>query len=410
MKFNFKKCLYTLVLLVSTGSVIAQEEPAANAVPIFTADSLRSGNSKDVLTSFFQLAFDNLTGNNKEFNFQSNPFAVMLKSNPNLNIDHYYSKYNALRKLNFGFGLRLDTSFRFNGFSSGVKYALVDQRDHTTSRLFATHLRINGFAKERKTLNAALRNFVIQRFNASGRTDVDREERNKFLSQVSKFFNDEQTPFNSLDAVMQQQILAIAKDSSLTNLEKLFTENPASSLKTNDMAVFEALKDSIKRCALWTIGISDTMYSNKFAFSNVVISTEFSKGIFAPRGGANNIELNVRAAGNFSKDETQSDNNLKRFVLDAEAGLNWVVRDKLNQKSWFEFMLSGTYYRNFTRLYQDEDRNRITVNGTARVRIYEDIWVPFEIKYDPANGNVFGLFNVRANFTAMKQLVRGALK
>lgn len=409
MKYNASKFLYALLLALCISNAQAQEAPTNDAVPIFTADSLRSGNSKDVLTSFFQLAFDNLTGNNKQFNFQSNPFAVMLKSNPNLNIDHYYSKYNALRKLNFGFGIRLDTSFRFSGFSSGVKYALVDQRDHTTSKLFATHLRINGFARERKILNAGLRNFASQRFVLSERNEADREELRKFLAQVSKFFNDEQTPFNSLDAAMQQQILSIAKDSSLTNLEKLFTENPGSSLKTNDEAVYEALKDSIKRCALWTIGISDTMYSNQFAFSNIVLQTAFSKGIFAPRGGANNIELNMRAAGNFSKDETQSGNNLKRFVLDAEAGFNWVIRDKLNQKSWFEFMLSGTYYRNFTRLYEGEDRNRITLNGTARVRIFEDIWVPFEIKYDPSNGNVFGLFNVRANFTAMKQLAKSVM-
>lgn len=407
MKHNYKKCLYAFLLLLTTTTASAQEEMPAT-VPVFTADSLRSGNSKDVLTSFFQLAFDNLTGNNKEFNFQSNPFAVMLKSNPNLNIDHYYSKYYALRKLNFGFGIRLDTSFRFNGFSSGVKYALVDQRDHTTSKLFAARLGINGFFNERKKLNAALQEIGQQRFLASPKTAADRKIWDEYRKTISKFFNQE-VAFDNLENDFQELVKKVVQDSSLNNIDKVLKQ-PGASLRSNDIAVFEALKDSIKRCALWTIGISDTMYSNQFAFSNVVLHTEFSKGIFTPKAGANNIELNIRAAGNFSKDETQSGNNLKRFVLDAEAGFNWVIRDKLNQKSWFEFMLSGTYYRNFTRLYQDEDRNRITVNGTARVRIYEDIWVPFEIKYDPANGNVFGLFNVRANFTAMKQLVRGALK
>lgn len=403
--------MYTLVLAMSLSRLTAQEEQAAgDPTPLFTADSLRSGNSKDVLTSFFQLAFDNLTGNNKAFNFQSNPFAVMLRSNPSLNIDHYYSKYRALRKLNFGFGIKLDTAYRFNGFSSGVKYALVDQRDHTTSKLFAANLRINGFAAERKKLNAALQDVGLKRFQASPKTPADRAAWDAYRATLSKFFGDEQTTFSSLDTALQHMVLSIAKDSSLDAVKQLFTDNPNASLRSNDIVVYQALKDSIKRCALWTIAISDTTYANQFAFSNVVFSTEFSKGVFAPRAGANNVELNIKAATNFLKDTLQSGNNLKRVIMDAEAGLNWVVRDKLNQKSWFEFMLSGTYYHNFTHLYEGEDRDRLTINGAARVRIFEDIWVPFEIRYDPANGNVIGLFNVKLNFTAMNKFIKGAGK
>jgi hypothetical protein len=73
-------------------------------------------------------------------------------------------------------------------------------------------------------------------------------------------------------------------------------------------------------------------------------------------------------------------------------------------------MLSATYYRNLSNLYQNEERSRLTVNGTARVRLFDDIWVPLEIKYDPVNGNVFGLINVKFNFTALSSLVKGAVK
>ena len=171
-----------------TEIVMAQKAKlAAKTIPLFTADSLVSGNTKDVLTSFFQLAFDNLTGDNKQMNFTSNPFAVMLKSNPGLNVDNYYSKYNALRKLNIGFGIRLDTSYRFNGFSSGVKYALINQRDHTTSRMFATGLKINGFLEERTKLNAFLREYAADKFNQSSKTEADRKIRNDFLKNVSDF-------------------------------------------------------------------------------------------------------------------------------------------------------------------------------------------------------------------------------
>ena len=410
MKYTFKKILYTLLLLMYINTVAAQEEaPLENAAPIFTADSLVSGNTKDVLTKFFQLAFNNLTGNNKEFNFNSNPFAVMLKSNPRLNIDHYYSKYNSLRKLNFGFGIKLDTSYRFNGFFSGIKYAVIDERDYTTSRLFAVGLQVNGFAAERKRLNTALRDFAQARFQArfqaSAKTDADRKERNEFLAMVSEFFNKEK-PFDSLDTSFKKIVMDIVQERNLQNINNLLSADPSSSLRTNDMKVFEALKDSIKNCALWTIGLSDTTYRDQFAFSNVVLNTEFSKGIFKPRPGTNNIELNIKAAANFLKDTMQTGNNLKRVVFDIEAGVNWVIRDKYNQRPMFEFKASSTFYHNFTSLYQDEKRDVFTLNGMARIRVYEDIWVPFEIRYDPSNGNVFGFLNVKANFTGMGKLIK----
>ena len=406
MKYAFKKILYSLLLIMYINTASAQEEaPLENAAPIFTADSLISGNTKDVLTKFFQLAFNNLTGNNKEFNFNSNPFAVMLKSNPRLNIDHYYSKYNALRKLNFGFGIKLDTSYRFNGFSSGIKYALIDERDYTTSRLFAVGLQVNGLAGERETLNDSLGKYVLATFEASPQTPADRKIRNDFLALVSVLFNID-TPFNSLDTGFQNLVLKIAGEKDLVNIKNLLTINPSSSLRANDMKVFEALKDSIKNCALWTIGLSDTTYKDQFAFSNIVLNTEFSKGIFQPRPGANNIELNIKAAANFLKDTMQTGNNLKRVVFDIEAGVNWVIRDKYNQRPMFEFKASSTFYHNFTSLYQDEKRDVFTLNGMARIRVYEDIWVPFEIRYDPSNGNVFGFLNIKANFTGMSKLIK----
>jgi len=57
-------------------------------------------------------------------------------------------------------------------------------------------------------------------------------------------------------------------------------------------------------------------------------------------------------------------------------------------------------------LYADEKRDRLILNGTLRLRIYNDIWVPLEIKYDPDAGNVFGFLNVRANFTALGKFAR----
>ncbi len=103
----------SLLLLVHASQAQSSPSKAANIKTILTADSLASGNWKDVLTSFFQLSFDKLTSNKKELNFQSNPFAILLKSHPEAAIDTNFVKYKTLRKINFGFGLQLDSSYRF---------------------------------------------------------------------------------------------------------------------------------------------------------------------------------------------------------------------------------------------------------------------------------------------------------
>ncbi|MGC4101204.1 hypothetical protein [Ferruginibacter sp.] len=403
MKYKLQKICFTLLLSMAMLSSIAQTK--APAATIFTADSLVSGNTKDVLTSFFQLAFDNLIGQKKELNFNSNPFAVMLKSNPNLNLDKYYTKYRPWRKLNFGFGLKLDTSYRFNGFSSSIKYSIIDERDPTTSNLLFTRLQIAGFADEREILNKALMDSAQKIFKASAQTDADFDQLSNFRDTVSIFFN-QKIAFKDLGKNFQQMVLSLAAKNKLVQIQKLLTENPATSLKSNDLKIYDSLKNAIKKCLLWTVSINDTTYQKQFFFSNVVINSELSKGIFEPRPGANNVELNLKAACNFLTDTLRSAKNLKRVLFSFEPGVNWVIRDKNSDRSYFELKLSGSYYHNFSSLYAKERRDSLTLNTVMRIRVINDIWIPLEVKYDPKTGNVFGFLNIKANFTALGNLFK----
>jgi hypothetical protein len=122
-----------LLFCVST-QVIAQKITTPN--PVLTADSLATGNYKDVLNSFFQLAFDRLTSPDKSIRFTGTPFAVMAKLDTTLLVDTSYTKYRTLRNLNYTFAVRLDTAYKFNGFSSGIKYAIINKRDETVSKAF----------------------------------------------------------------------------------------------------------------------------------------------------------------------------------------------------------------------------------------------------------------------------------
>ncbi|HEY1202281.1 MAG TPA: hypothetical protein VGE79_14925, partial [Niastella sp.] len=146
-----KFSVLTAGLLICLCVQVKAQQKSPN--PVFTADSLATGNYKDVLNSFFQFAFEKMTSPNKELKFTGTPFAVMAKLDTTLLVDTLYTKYRALRNLNYMVSLRLDTSFRFNGFSSGIKYAIINKRDETVSRAFLNTVRNHSRSKQLFALN-----------------------------------------------------------------------------------------------------------------------------------------------------------------------------------------------------------------------------------------------------------------
>ena len=140
-------------------------------------------------------------------------------------------------------------------------------------------------------------------------------------------------------------------------------------------------------------------------FSNIVLSSEVVKGIDSLK--AADIELDIKTALQYIDDSLHAGRDLKRSVFSFEPGINFVMKTKHTRKSFFEFELGGSFYHTFSGLYQNEKRNRVTINAIARVRIINDIWIPLEIKYDAESGNVFGFLNVRANFTALGSIAKG---
>lgn len=397
MKNRIAKSLFVLYLLTAAGICYGQNN-SSDVKPILTADSLASGNVKDVLTSFFQLAFNNLTGPGKELNFNSNPFAIMLKSNPGLAKDTYYYKYRALRKTNFSFGIKLDSSFRFNGFSSGVKYALIDQRDSSTSKLLFQNLRNNDLGIERDKLQLELVEYAKNIQNVS--------ERKKFVADIRDFFNKD-IAFNKLNDSLRAAVKKIIGDDkdSYPVISGIIENNPASNMVTEERKVYESLKNQIKDDLLWTVSVTDTTYKNQFFFSNILLKTELLKGIGKLKRGSN-WEFNVQAGLNFVDDTLRKGRDLKRSILSFEPGFNWVVRNKSNDHSFLEFEFSGSYTHNFGTLYAGEKKDSLTFNGMIRIRIIDDIWIPLEIKYDPRSGNVFGFINVRVNFNGLGKLAK----
>ena len=361
----------------------------SNLLPL-TADSLASGNYKDVLSGFFQLAVNRLIGTDKEIRFTSNPFAVMAKMNPELLIDTNYLKYTHWRNLNFSFAGKLDPAYHFNGFSSSVKYALINKRDETVSKAFVSSaFKANN---EYNILNNELNKHI---------SEIPLTDRTKIRSQLNKIFKGE-LDFSKLDPAAQLLIKKTIAEENLVNISSRLENNPKLSFGIDSKKIYDSLLNLFQNKLLWTAGISDTTYENKFLFSNLVLSSELVKGIVDPSKSCN-VEIDIKSAFHFVDDSTKAGRNLQRNIFNFEPGLNLVLKSKATHQSWAEFKLSGSYNHTFRGLYKNEKQDSLTINGTFRIRIINDIWIPLEFKYDPKSGNIFGLLNLRLNFTGIRR-------
>jgi hypothetical protein len=360
------------------------------ANPALTADSLATGNYKDVLNSFFQLAFERVTSPNKELKFTGTPFAVMAKLDTTLLVDTLYTKYRTLRNINYTFALRLDTSFKFNGFSSGIKYAIINKRDETVSRAFLNMVRNNAKAKQLFALN----DLILAKISAMPNPGNAMLEYTDFRRGIKNF--------SALSQPLRDTILAVAASSDATKeLGETLQRNSDFNLAETADSIYNDLRTNFNKNLLWTVGVTDTTYKDQFVFSNIVIHTELIKGLNKFTEAKNDLELNIRSQLQLADDTLQVKRDLKRAIFSFEPGINVAFKTRHTKKSWLEFKFSGAYHYNFSQLYANEERDRLFFNGTLRVRILNDIWVPFEIKYDPKNGNLFGFINVRANFRAL---------
>jgi hypothetical protein len=377
-------------------AAIAATPTSSPSQNVLTAESLVSGNAKDVLTSFFQLAFDKITGPDKEINFNSNPFALLLKSNPDLALDANYYKYRALRKLNFNFGIKLDSSYRFNGFNSGLTFALINKRDTATSAFLFHALEHDRFSIEIIKLHEAL--------VAYASTIADTAKRRRFHNGIRQFLRTD-IDFVALDTAVRSKTKEIIDADSATypTIHNLMQHGKFSSVVATNNEIRQGLADQVKHAALWTVSLNDTTYKDQFFFSNIVLKTQFVKGFGKMKPGMN-WEFDVQAAMNFLDDSLSVGRDLKRSFLSFEPGVNWVARSKSNDQSFVECKLSAAYFHHFNTLYAEEKRDEFTFNSTIRVRIIADIWLPLEVKYDPQTGNVFGFLSVKANFSSLGSL------
>ncbi len=358
-----------------------------------TADSLATGNYKDVFVSFFQGAIKNISGSNKAVAFTSNPFAVMAKSNPNLLIDTNYVRYRHLRDLNFSIDANLDSNYRIQGFALGLKYALVNARDYAVSDEFIRRASgPNDFTK----LNA----LIAEKLKSK---EISKSLEKQLVIESSKWMNDTTVTFGSLSDSVQLIIRDIVQKNGLATIH---VENPGFKFRKESHKDYLDLVDEWQKKPLWTISANGIFKPNPVltgsdnaTFNTALFSTEFLMGLSKIKNRLR-LELNVLVEDSMSK-VNNGGSTLTRNVISLEPGLNFVFNTKYD-RSFIEFKLSGSYYNVLSNPLPGEKVSNSTINGKLRIRIIDDLWVPITVKIDE-HGHVFGMLDVKLNFSTLRK-------
>lgn len=375
-----KKIAIFLTLIVSFHHAFCQSSQADTLSVIKSDGDIRSGNFRDVLTDFFQLALTDLSGEEKRFRFSSNLFALRLKVNPDLNIDSLYKSQSFWRNSNLDFDLKMDEKYRFNGASFGYRYAIINKRDFSVAKDFSLLL---SHKLNRSTI---FFNAVEQALSEQYGHDIKKLQ--EMNNELNGFLNDPNIKFRSLSQESQDLITGLPLNQDTISGDFSFAQNVKD--------IYEELVDSYKYKLLWTVGSEASTFSNG-EIEDINLSTRATSG-FMKIGRKSSLEFDIKAQYSLLDDSLSNGRDLNRRIISLEGGLNCVFRDRNNDKSILEIKLSSTYNKRSKVIYSNEKDEFLTLNGTLRFRLNNEISLPLDIQYDPDRGKLFGLLGVKFNF------------
>lgn len=382
-------------LIVQCPALKAQPDIAV--VATLTADSLASGSYKDVLSSFFRLAFKNLTGPQKEFILSANLFAIMLRNNPALVIDTNYKKYTAARNFNFDLAAKLDSGNKFNGIRLGLKYALFNGRDITVADDFIPMLKER--IKPYDNLYVAVISEIAREYGSQ--SFVKRQ----LNHDIDDYFNNPaNVTFSSLNDTLQAVIKKCSKQKNCLNLVAI-PGYKTLNIQQNKNILYKEIEKSFQNKLLIITFLNVTSYTDEFRLSNLDLGLEALKGVIDPNASTN-LEFDVKSSLGFGNDNTNIVRNLSRTIFNGDFGVNWVFKGWNGNQPFLELKASGSEQYIVSGKYAGEDKSLFTLNSTIRIRISNDISIPLLFKYDPQTANVFGYFNITSNFTWLGNLTQ----
>ncbi|MES2111691.1 MAG: hypothetical protein V4577_23235, partial [Bacteroidota bacterium] len=316
--------------------------------------------------------------------FNSSLFAIKAKTDTSLWIDTNYNKNVFLRNMVVGIDVGLDSTNKFKSASLSLTYAIVNNRDKSifdfsTGRLLDHYLKIvNPLYKD-----------ALQTYHKEHPAEKD------YTNAVNYLFPDIHHPRPKLDSVPKRFIEiidSIKEESKYSEIKNFKALNMLDSLK--DM--YNTISGLMSQSSLWTVGGKVTT-SQSNTFSKVNFNSEYLKGI-TRNNTSMGLELDIKANLDIY-DTTAMTQKYNRNVLSGTAGINWIIyKSKKTQKSYVEFKPALAYNNVLHGGLPGETKSKFTGDGVLRFRVTDNLWIPFDIKYDPKAGKFFGFLNITSNF------------
>lgn len=373
-----KKIFTTLTVILASFSAYTQ---ALEIEQIKANENAKSGNYKDILSSMFQLASTNFTGNNKTIEFNSTLFALKAKANKSTNYNNYKQKFE--RNFQFNFKVQLDSVFKYNGFNGGITYAIVNERDKHVADFANSELS--------KLFNEVSDEIMINQLPIlvkAGHSMVD------ISPALEKILNKEpEANFTPNELAVKKDLLANL-DSKLYRTPKTLKDRSQIANSEEAVNALHTLREKyyqdMESKALWTIAADGTA-GKEGKFNKASIESIFLKGNKTAWN-----EIDVRAKLIYA--DTLLTEHLPRTSFNAKAGMNFKIGKNTNQQSYFEIKVYGEYNKIFNNLMVNEEESTFLANADIRVRLTNDLWFPITIKYDTERSNFLGFLNITYNF------------
>ncbi|MFL9483863.1 hypothetical protein ACI6Q2_13885 [Chitinophagaceae bacterium LWZ2-11] len=360
---------------ITYGQTLPGQAAAKNPInAVNDANSLKTGNWQDVLTSFFQLGLNDLTGPNRSFNFKSSLFGLKLKTNPGLNVDTEYIKHTFDRNFQFNVALRLDDSYKFNGFSAGFTWAAVNKRDTTLISFANTDI---SKVWENTIADLSANMIAYRNMKLALNTQKDKDDYLNAKAMLDRMMDN--------GNIVPDSFPSDFKKTAFASLNAIYH-------------AYDSVKQATRLKGLLTFSLNSA-FTQQSRFDSAQFGVVYLQGITHT---GKSLELDMRA--NISYKDTTIGTDKYRSILNSSAGLNYaLISNKKTKMSILEVKPYFAYNRIFGAVYAGEKAEMFTANADVRIRVTPSIWIPLTLKYDLKQGNLFGFINVAINMNALKK-------
>ena len=385
-KSNFtymKKIILTIMCFYTFSSIAQTNKLKVN-------ENAKSGNFKDLITSFYQLTTKDLTGDEKSLAFNASLFAIKSKADPSLLIDKNYINEGFSRNFQFTFKVNLDKVYKYNGFTGGIKYAIINNRDSTMVNFVNTDLDtqysyLSGliYDEQKRIIKSIIKDDSI---------DISKEI-NSLQDAVNEILDNKNLSLNAKEGTYTKQILdninqqiatknyVDAKSNKISNRNELLSNlnnlanNYYKELQSKGLFVLEAdgSADEIGKFNKASFGLN-YLKGNKEAWNEIDLRTKL---IYA---------------------DTLQTEHLPRLNFNAKAGWNLKFGGNSNNQNNFEIKAALEYNKILRNILPDEKKESFFANADFRFRISDNLWIPITVKYDIEKSNFLGFLNVTYNF------------